>query len=98
MAEIMDAAPSPHILEDARKTALSVDGVVGLDKIFVRKMGFDYFIDLHVVVAAELTVRRGHDIGHAVKNAICSANPRITDVLIHIEPDDVLKKKNPGGV
>lgn len=96
MAEVMDSAPSPHILADIRKVALSVDGVIGLDKCYVRKMGFDYFVDLHVVVAADLTVRRGHDIGHKVKNAICSTNPRITDVLIHIEPDDVLKRKNPG--
>ncbi|MBL7995620.1 cation transporter [bacterium] len=96
MAEVMDEAPSPHIVGDIRKVALSVEGVIGLDKCFVRKMGFDYFVDLHVVVSADFTVRRGHDIGHAVKNAICLANPRITDVLIHIEPEDVLKRENPG--
>ena len=91
MAEVMDAAPSPHLVEDIRKVAMSVDGVIALDKCFVRKMGFDYFVDLHVVVHAELTVRRGHDIGHAVKDAICKSNPQITDVLIHVEPEDVIK-------
>lgn len=95
VAEIMDAAPSPHMLEDIRKVALAVDGVVGLDKCFVRKMGFDYFVDLHVIVGGDLTVRRGHDIGHIVKNVICSEHPRIKDVLIHIEPDDVLKREDP---
>ncbi|KKR09052.1 MAG: hypothetical protein UT55_C0018G0006 [Candidatus Peregrinibacteria bacterium GW2011_GWE2_39_6] len=91
--EIMDVAPPPHIAEEVRKVAMSVDEVIGLDKCYVRKMGFDYFVDLHVVVNAEITVRHGHAIGHAVKKAICLANPRITDVLIHIEPEDVLKKK-----
>jgi cation diffusion facilitator family transporter len=96
MAEVMDVAPSPHIAEDLRKVAMSVEGVIALDKCYVRKMGFDYFVDLHVVVDPELPVRRGHAIGHAVKDAIRLANPRITDVLIHIEPEDDLKKGNSG--
>ncbi len=91
MAEVMDTAPSPHMVEDVRRVALAVDGVIGLDKCYIRKMGFDYFVDLHVVVDAELTVRRSHAIGHSVKDAIRKADPRISDVLIHIEPEDVLK-------
>lgn len=96
MAEVMDAAASPHLVEDVRKVAMAVDGVIGLDKCFVRKIGFDHYVDLHVVVQSALTVRRGHEIGHAVKDAICLVYPRITDVLVHIEPDDVLKSTDPG--
>jgi divalent metal cation (Fe/Co/Zn/Cd) transporter len=50
-------------------------------------MGLDFFVDLHVVVNGGLTVREGHLIGHNVKDAVCASNPRIVDVLIHIEPD-----------
>lgn len=85
--EVMDAAPPPQIEEQIRATALAVSGVLKLDKCFVRKMGLDYFVDLHVVVNGDLTVREGHLIGHNVKDAICSSNPRIVDVLIHIEPE-----------
>jgi cation diffusion facilitator family transporter len=88
--EVMDAAPSPKIEEAVRATALSVHGVIGLDKCFVRKMGLDYFVDLHVVINGDLTVREGHLIGHNVKDAVCASNPRIVDVLIHIEPDTLL--------
>jgi len=42
-----------------------------------------------VGVAAEITVREGHDIGHAVKDAIRAAKPEIADVLVHIEPVDL---------
>lgn len=31
-----------------RQVALTVEGVNGLDKGFVRRMGFAYFVDLHV--------------------------------------------------
>jgi len=89
--EIMDIAPPPHIEENVRNVALSIAGVLGLDKCFVRKMGFEFYVDLHIVVSGEINVRQGHDISHRVKDAILSSNPRISDVLIHIEPEDVLK-------
>lgn len=86
--EIMDAAPSPEIEKSVRAVAGAVAGVAGLDKCFIRKMGFEYYVDLHVIVDGSMSVHRGHQIAHDVKNAICHANPRISDVLIHIEPLD----------
>lgn len=92
LAEIMDAAPSEEILENVKEIAASVNNVTGLDKCFVRKMGFDYYVDLHVVVDGNLSVREGHQIAHDVKDAILEAYPRINDVLIHIEPDYLNRK------
>jgi len=96
--EIMDAAPPPQVEQKVRNVAFSIDGVIGLDKCFVRKMGFEFYVDLHVIVSGEISVRSGHDISHKVKDAILSSNPRISDVLIHIEPEDVMKysAKNQG--
>ncbi|KAB2923729.1 MAG: cation transporter [Bacteroidetes bacterium] len=85
--EVMDAAPPPHIEEEVRRIALAVPGVLSLDKCYVRKMGLEYFVDLHVVVRGGITVREGHRIGHDVKDAVCASRSRIADVLIHIEPD-----------
>jgi cation diffusion facilitator family transporter len=86
--EIMDAAPNPVIEEDVRRVAGSVDGVVGLEKCFVRKMGLKYYVDFHVIVDGNISVHDGHEIAHRVKDAIIHANPRILDVLIHIEPSN----------
>jgi cation diffusion facilitator family transporter len=85
--EIMDAAPPSDLINDVRKVALEVKGVKGLDKSFIRKMGFEFYVDLHVIVDGSLSVREGHYIAHRVKDAILSSNIRINDVLIHIEPD-----------
>lgn len=89
-AEIMDAAPPEEVLEKVKLIAASVKDVAGLDKCFVRKMGFEYYVDLHVVVNGDMSVREGHRIAHEVKDAILDAYPRINDVLIHIEPDAML--------
>ncbi|PIQ22196.1 MAG: cation-efflux pump [Cytophagales bacterium CG18_big_fil_WC_8_21_14_2_50_42_9] len=86
--EVMDAAPPQDIVLEVKALASQVPGVQGLDKCFVRKMGFELFVDLHVLVDGNLTVTEGHDIAHEVKDIILHENPRIYDVLIHIEPYD----------
>lgn len=88
LAEIMDEAPPENLENDIRTTAETVDGVIEVEKCFIRKMGFDYFVDLHVIVDGELTVREGHIIAHEVKRTLLKSRLRIIDVLIHIEPKD----------
>ncbi len=87
LLEAMDTAPSPEIVNQVLEIAGQVEGVMGLDKCFVRKMGFDFYVDLHVIVNADLPVKIAHKIGHDVKDRLRSQNPSIRDVLVHIEPD-----------
>jgi divalent metal cation (Fe/Co/Zn/Cd) transporter len=49
-------------------------------------MGLEFYVDLHVGVDETMSVRAGHDVAHRVKDAIRRTNPRIADVLVHIEP------------
>jgi len=88
--EVMDAAPSQDIVQEVKILAGRVSGVKGIEKCFVRKMGFELFVDLHVLVDGNLSVREGHSIAHDVKDVILRENPRIYDVLIHIEPNDII--------
>lgn len=90
--EVMDAAPPADIERRVRKAAQQVDGVLSLEKCFVRKMGFSYYVDLHVTVDGDLSVRHGHDIARRVKQAIQAANPNVAEALIHIEPSDLLQE------
>ena len=84
--EIMDTAPRGEIVDLVRNAAASVPGVVEIDKSFVRKMGLNFYVDLHVGVNGEISVREGHHIAHEVKRAIQATDPRIADVLVHVEP------------
>jgi len=86
IAEVMDAAPPAEIETQVREIAVRVDGVEDLDKCFIRKMGLNYYVDIHVEVDADLTVRRGHEIAHKVKTVLRQSNLKILDVLVHIEP------------
>ncbi len=84
--ELMDRAPDESFILEVRALAKQVPGVIDIDKCFVRKSGFEVFIDIHLIVDGDMNVREGHRIGHAVKDHIKSKIPAVFDVLTHIEP------------
>jgi cation diffusion facilitator family transporter len=84
--EIMDTAPGGKIVRSIRAVASSVPGVVEVEKCHARKMGLDYYVDLHVGVDGNISVHEGHKIAHRVKSAIQQSDSRVADVLVHIEP------------
>lgn len=86
--EILDTAPPGEIVSSIREAAAAVPGVREIDKCLVRKMGLEFYVDLHVGVDEHITVRAGHSIAHKVKDAIRQTDSRIADVLVHIEPAD----------
>jgi cation diffusion facilitator family transporter len=88
--EAMDTAPPKSLEEEVREIAVKVPGVLALDQCRLRKMGLEFYVDLHVGVDPELSVREGHHIAHAVRKAIRTAKPMIADVLVHVEPEDEL--------
>jgi len=88
--EVMDAAPPVEIETSIREAAQDVAGVILLEKCFVRKAGFSYYVDLHVTVDGGLSVREGHDIAREVKRAIRGTHPQVVEVLVHIEPSDLM--------
>ena len=88
--EVMDAAAPDEIEEQIRQVACGVEGVVEIEKCRVRKSGLGYLMDLHVVVDGKMAVQQGHLIGHTVKNRLMAGPIPVSDVIIHIEPDEYL--------
>jgi divalent metal cation (Fe/Co/Zn/Cd) transporter len=86
LQEIMDAAPSGEIVKKVRRLVKEIREVSYLEKCYIRKMGFDYFADLHIQVDGSLSVEEGHRISHLVKDKLLQSELGIKDVLIHIEP------------
>lgn len=85
--EVMDAAVPMRTEVDLRKVASEVPGVIRIEKCRIRKSGTGLMMDVHVVVDGSLSVRRGHDIGHRVKDRLIEAEMGVTDVIVHVEPE-----------
>lgn len=94
--ELTDRAPDPSLESRVREIAMRVPGVIGLDKCFVRKMGFSFYVDLHIVVNGDLSVRQGHKIAHEVEDQVLNKLPQVIEVLVHVEPQKELIEKSSG--
>ena len=84
--ELMDAAPSNEVVQNIRALGAGVPGVIAVEKCVVRKMGYNYYVDMHVEVNPEMTVRESHEIAHRVKDSIRAKIAAVRDVLVHVEP------------
>ena len=84
--EIMDAAAPDPLQKEIRLISASVPGVVRIEKCRTRKSGLGLLVELHVEVDGDLSVRRGHDIAHAVSDQLKSSSLSIQHVVVHIEP------------
>jgi cation diffusion facilitator family transporter len=94
--ELTDRAPDPTLVTRVREIAGRQQNVIGLDKCFVRKMGFSFYVDLHIVVNGDLTVREGHRIAHKVEDQVLKGVPQVAEVLVHVEPEEELIEKAHG--
>lgn len=84
--DVLDVAAPPDVERRVRTIAESVAGVESIEQCRVRRSGLTYLVDIHVEVDGTLSVRRGHQIAHLVKDALIKSEVPIMDVLVHIEP------------
>ncbi len=88
LGEIMDENLYDELIQEIRIESLKVDGILGTEKCFIRKTGMKYHIDLHAIVAANISVKEGHDLAHLLKDTLRTRIPNLGHVLIHIEPGE----------
>lgn len=87
IGELLDEELEPDFLQKVREISGGIEEVVQVQKVASRKMGVGYHVDLHIWVKGSLTVEKGHQIAHEVKNLLMERIPQIIDVHIHVEPD-----------
>lgn len=84
--DLMDRVPADLDIERITAAARSVEGVQAIEKLRVRRVGAEYFIDLHVQTDPMSPLREAHILSGKVKGAIRAAVPSVAGVLIHMEP------------
>jgi len=94
--ELMEGSVDPALLEFIRETSQSCEGIKGIDKVWVRKLGMRLMVDLHVVVDPDISVIEGHRLAHEVKAKLQRELPQVRDVMVHVEPYANGRKKEEG--
>jgi len=67
---------------------LGVKGALTCHKIRTRGRPDDIHIDLHVQVDGRMQMEDAHKISYAIEEAIKKEIPQITDVIVHLEPQE----------
>ena len=88
LQELIDSALDPKQVEAIRKTILMVDGVRACHMLRTRHSGSDALVDVHILVDPELSVSEGHQIGEAVRWRLIKTVEEVSDVTVHIDPED----------
>ena len=96
--DLMDRAPGPEVLQPVRHAAASVAGVLGLEKLFVRRSGMGYRVTIHVQADPAMSLHDSHALSGAVKAAIRAAVPQVQYVLVHMEPFESAEPPSNGHV
>ena len=86
--ELVDTALDPEQVEDIRNTILSLSDVRQLHMLRSRRMGHTALVDVHIQVSPRLSVSEGHHIAEAVERILTENYEDITDVTVHIDPEN----------
>jgi cation diffusion facilitator family transporter len=84
--ELMDAMPSQRRIGRIRIVALSARGVKGVEKVYARKTGLQYHVELHLEVDPQMSVQDSHELATATRFLIREKLDWVADVIVHIEP------------
>jgi cation diffusion facilitator family transporter len=88
LGEILDEHSHDDMVIQIREISKKVEGVIDTEKCLIRKTGMNFHVDLHIILDSKISIKEGHDISHKVKDRLKIEIPEITDVLIHIEPNE----------
>ena len=79
---LMDRRADPAIVAGIGKIAADWPGVHGYHDLKTRMAGSRVFVNLHIELDGDQSLREAHDIGAGLRRAILAAYPQ-TDVIIH---------------
>lgn len=86
--EFTDAAPAAHVMARISSCASAVPGVIETHDVRVRMSGGLYQMELHAVVARDLTVVEGHRIAKDIEACLKQEFDELSQVIIHVDPSE----------
>ncbi|MEH7827135.1 cation diffusion facilitator family transporter [Gemmobacter denitrificans] len=79
---LMDRQAPPEVITGIETLARNWPGVLGFHDLKTRTAGSRIFVNLHIELDGDLSLREAHEIGAGLKRTILLAYPQ-TDVIIH---------------
>ena len=86
--EISDIGVDNETLEVIQELIVNESDVVALHLLKTRHVGGEVLCEVHIQVPPRITVTAGHQIAERVRLAIIQGVPRVSEVTVHVDPED----------
>ncbi|MBT3197549.1 MAG: cation transporter, partial [Gammaproteobacteria bacterium] len=86
--ELIDTGLGEVQLETISQEILQVEGVRAMHRLRTRRMGASVLVDVHIMVNPRLSVSEGHFIADHVELTLYKQIDDVTDVTVHIDPEN----------
>ncbi|RTZ67086.1 MAG: cation-efflux pump [Aquificaceae bacterium] len=86
--ELVDTSVELDKVAKIKEFISDLEGVENLHLLRTRKMGHKVIADVHIQVNSFLSVSEGHFIAENVMQKTRKAFPEMTDITVHIDPED----------
>lgn len=87
-SELVDTGLDTQEVQEIRDFIYTINGVENVHLLRTRRMGGRVLADVHLQVDGRISVSEGHHIGETVMYRLRRQFPIISDVIIHIDPED----------
>jgi ferrous-iron efflux pump FieF len=87
--QLLDHELPPEQSERIRDVVLATAGARGIHDLRTRDAGDRLFVEFHLEVAADASVRDGHEIVDAAERAVAALFAKATEVIGHLEPEGI---------
>ena len=84
--ELTDTGITSEKRREIVRLMRSIPGVQVVQNIRSRKVGSGYFLDLTILLEADMPIKDGHDIVEQVKKILTQKDNSIIDVVVQVEP------------
>jgi cation diffusion facilitator family transporter len=85
--ELTEGAIDPETIECVKEIINSDSSIRQWHQLRTRTVGREVFLDIHILVDANLNVAAAHEISERLEKALDEQISRPTNITVHIEPD-----------
>jgi cation diffusion facilitator family transporter len=86
--EFIDTAPDAVTVRTIASCAEGVPGVLQIHDLRARTSGGKVFVEIHITVDGDITVREGHSVAKEVERCLIDLVPSCSKAIVHVDPKD----------
>ena len=88
LRELIDTGVDPDMLNKIMHSITATPGVESIHQLRTRTHGGSVLVDVHIIVSPTISVSEGHFISEQVHLRLLNLCNTISDVTVHIDPED----------